>query len=53
MYQIRLVEEKTIVQSSEVVTLDPQKFRNLSIPFEGEDEADFLKYINFVHSSCN
>jgi len=46
MYQIRKCERVTSYLCSEVVTLDPEKFKNLSIPFEGETEEDFLNYIS-------
>lgn len=46
MYQIRKCERVTICYCSEPVTLNPDKFRNLSVPFEGETEEDFLNYIS-------
>jgi hypothetical protein len=46
MYQIRKCERVTINYCSEVANLDPDKFRNLSIPYEGESEEDFLNYIS-------
>lgn len=46
MYQIRKCERYTSWQCSEVATLDPEKFKTLSIPFEGETEEDFLNYIS-------
>lgn len=46
MYQIRKCERYTSWSSSEVATLDPEKFRNISIPFEGETEEEFLSYIS-------
>ena len=46
MYQIRKCETYTVCQASEPVNLNPEKFKNLSVPFEGEDEADFLAYIS-------
>jgi hypothetical protein len=45
MYQIRKCERVTICYCSEVANLDPEKFKNISIPFEGESEEDFLSYI--------
>jgi len=45
MYQIRKCERYTCCQSTEVANLDPEKFRDLSVPFEGESEEDFLSYI--------
>lgn len=46
MYQIRKCERVTINYCSDAVNLDPEKFRNVSIPFEGETEEDFLTYIS-------
>ena len=46
MYQIRKCERYTSWQCSEVATLDPEKFKTLSIPFEGETEEEFLNYIS-------
>ena len=40
MYQIRKCERVTICYCSEVANLDPEKFKNISIPFEGESEED-------------
>ena len=45
MYQIRKCERYTSWQMTEVANLDPEKFRKLSVPFEGESEEDFLSYI--------
>lgn len=45
MYQIRKCERVTICYCSEVANLNPEKFKNISIPFEGESEEDFLSYI--------
>jgi hypothetical protein len=45
MYQIRKCERYTSWQTTEVANLDPEKFRTLSIPFEGETEEEFLDYI--------
>ena len=49
MYQIRLVERRTVMTTSEVANLDPEKFRNLSIPYEGDSEEDFLNYISSLY----
>ena len=46
MYQIRKCERYTSYLSSEVASLDPEKFRNLSVPFDGGTEEDFLNYIS-------
>ena len=45
MYQIRKCEKYTSWQTTEVANLDPEKFRTISLPFEGETEEDFLSYI--------
>jgi hypothetical protein len=45
MYQIRKCERYTSYLCSEAANLDPEKFRTLSIPFEGETEEEFLSYI--------
>ena len=45
MYQIRKCERFTSWQTSEVATLDPEKFKNISVPFTGETEEEFLNYI--------
>ena len=46
MYQIRKCERVTSCMASEVANLDPEKFRTLSVPFEGETEEDFLNYLS-------
>jgi len=46
MYQIRKCERITSCMASEVANLDPEKFRTLSVPFEGETEEDFLAYLS-------
>ena len=45
MYQIRKCEKFTSWQAGPVANLDPEKFRNLSIPYEGSTEEDFMNYI--------
>jgi hypothetical protein len=45
MYQIRKCERYTSWQTTEVANLDPEKFKTVSIPFEGETEEEFLNYI--------
>lgn len=37
-YQIRKVEKYWVKRQSEVVELDPEKFRDLSIPYVGNSE---------------
>lgn len=46
MYQIRKCDTYTITRQTNVASLDPEKFRNLSTPYEGESEEDFLNYIS-------
>lgn len=43
--EIRKCERVTVFNTTEVVNLDPEKFRNLTIPFEGESDIDFLEYL--------
>ena len=38
MYQIRKCERITSWNMSEVANLNPDDFRNLSVPFEGETD---------------
>ena len=45
MYKIRRNEKFTQCHVSEVITLDPENFRTISIPYSGETESEFLKYI--------
>jgi hypothetical protein len=45
MYKIRKCEKITSWQAGSPATLDPEKFRNLSIPYEGSTEEEFLDYI--------
>jgi starvation-inducible outer membrane lipoprotein len=44
--QIRKSKRVTSYQCSEVADLDPEKFRNLSVPFTGETEEEFMEYIS-------
>ena len=46
MYQLRKCLKFTSYQATNTITLDPEKFRNLSIPYEGNSEEEFLKYID-------
>jgi hypothetical protein len=43
--QIRKCQRVTSYLSSEVANLNPEDFRNLSIPFEGETDEEFLAYL--------
>ena len=45
MYQLRKCETYSVTRQTEVANLDPEKFRNLSVPYEGNSEEDFLNYI--------
>lgn len=52
-YQIRKCEEITIWQSSEVVNLDPEDFKNLDEnAYTGDTEEEFLKYIEKFIDTC-
>jgi transposase-like protein len=46
MYKLRKCEKYTVIRQTEVANLDPEKFRDLSVPFDGETEEDFLNYIS-------
>jgi len=46
MITIRKVERYTVLRSTETAELDPEKFKSLSIPFEGDTESEFLKYLD-------
>lgn len=43
--QIRKCQRVVSYLSAEVATLNPEDFKKLSIPFEGETDADFLSYL--------
>ena len=43
--QIRKCERVTVISSSEVANLNPDDFKNVSVPFEGESDEDFLSYL--------
>lgn len=43
--QIRKCERVTVYNTTEVANLNPDDFRNLSIPFEGETDEEFLSYL--------
>ena len=46
MYQIRKCQEIVTYLSSPISTVDPEKFRNLSTPYSGNSEQEFLEYLN-------
>lgn len=48
MYQIRKCQTITIVSKTQTINLDPENFRNLSLPYEGNSEEEFVKYINGI-----
>jgi len=43
--QIRKCERVTSYLSTETANLNPDNFKNLSIPFEGETDEEFLSYL--------
>jgi hypothetical protein len=43
--QIRKCERVTVYNTTEVANLNPDDFRNLSVPFEGEGNEEFLAYL--------
>lgn len=49
MYQIRKCERITSWRMSEVSNLNPDKFRNISEPFQGETEQDFINYLDSIY----
>jgi hypothetical protein len=44
--QIRKCERVTVYNTTEVANLNPDNFKNLSIPFEGETDEEFLTYLS-------
>jgi hypothetical protein len=44
--QIRKCERVTVYNTTEVANLNPDDFRNLSVPFEGEGDEEFLSYLD-------
>jgi len=45
MVQIRKCERYTVYNTTEVANLNPENFRNLSIPFEGQTDEEFISYL--------
>ena len=45
MYQLRKCETYSVTRQTAVATLDPEKFRNISVPYEGDSEEEFVNYI--------
>ena len=44
--QIRKCERVTVYNTTEVADLNPEDFKNISFPFEGESDEEFLSYLN-------
>jgi hypothetical protein len=44
--QIRKCERVTVYNTTEVANLNPEDFKNISFPFEGESDEEFLSYLN-------
>lgn len=49
MYQIRKCQTYSVTSKTKTAFLDPEKFRNLSIPYEGDSEEDFVNYISELY----
>jgi len=49
MYQIRKCQTWTVTSKTQTATLDPEKFRNLSTPYEGDSEEEFVNYISGIY----
>lgn len=45
MYTIRKTEVITTYQASEPIQIDPEKFRNISKPYTGNTESEFIQYL--------
>ena len=45
MYTIRKAKQMTIWEVSHPISVDPEQFRNLSIPYTGQSQEEFIKYI--------
>ena len=43
--KIRKCERIVVFNATEVANLNPDDFRNLSVPFEGESDEEFLSYL--------
>lgn len=44
--KVRQCRKWTSWETSPIIELNPDDFRNLSIPFEGDTEAEFIKYLS-------
>lgn len=49
MYQIRKCQTYSVTSKTKTAVLDPEKFRNLSIPYEGDSEEEFVNYISELY----
>jgi hypothetical protein len=45
MIQIRKCERVVVCNATEVANLNPEDFRTLSVPFQGETDEEFLSYL--------
>ncbi len=48
MYKVRKCETYKVTRTTEVATLNPEKFRSLPTPYEGESEEDFIQYLSEI-----
>lgn len=46
MLTLRKVERYTVLRETDSITLDPEKFREISNPYEGQTDKEFLEYIH-------
>ena len=44
--QIRKCERVTVYNTTEVANLNTEDFKNISFPFEGESDEEFLSYLD-------
>jgi hypothetical protein len=44
--QIRKCERVIVYNATEVANLNPEDFKTISIPFEGESDEEFLSYLD-------
>lgn len=44
--QIRKCERVTVYNTTEVANLNPEDFKSISFPFEGESDEEFLSYLD-------
>lgn len=45
MVTMRKVERYTVLRETEHVTLDPERFRGISRPYEGSTVKEFIEYV--------